>query len=141
MISKDIQLFGELHHRDEPGSSVLPIIKITGGDPGKGSIALNGSYRVREGDMVQLYYDDPDATTSDASEPAYSESEVVKVFRCIGADTGHSYESTQPVTDAKGSQVRVFPNLFAGASCAGVILGTPKRTWVDESIGCQVVMK
>lgn len=116
------------------------MIKVIGGDHGRGSIALSGGYRVREGDEIELYYDDPQTALEPAILSGHS-LEVVKTFQCVGADSGHSYESALANSGTPDAQTQIMPNHFAGASCAGLILGTGKRTWVDESIGAYVSMK
>lgn len=138
-ISKDVQIFGEILHQNEAESAVSPMIKVIGGDHGRGSIALNGGYRVREGDKIVFYYDDPE-TTQGRTALNRGDNGVSTVFECIEPDSGHVYEVSLPGRHETNCPSSIQTSLFGGASCAGIILGTGKRTWLDESVGAQVRM-
>lgn len=135
-ISKDILLFGQIKHQDTPETSTasLPMIKIIAGDPGKGSIALNGGYRVREGDIIQLFYEDP-AHIGSASTVKSGYSDRVDVqFSTIKADSSESYQSESNRSEKSTSDMEVEEGKFSGGSCQGIIMGSPSRTWVHESV-------
>lgn len=141
-ISKDILLFGQIKHQDTPETSdtSLPMIKIIAGDPGKGSIALNGGYRVREGDTIQLFYEDPaQGSIAPTTESGYTDRVDIR-FTTIKADSGESYQSDADRSKMSSSDVEVAEGKFSGGSCQGIILGSPSRTWVHESVDSEITL-
>lgn len=135
-ISKDILLFGQIIHADSSSSNsdLNPMIKIIAGDPGKGSIALSGGYRVQESDQIQLFYEDTESDVLTQNRAETSSTGVQIFFSNMGIDTSDSYEaSTVPSTP--DTMQSLEEGLFTGASNSGVIAGTQTRTWVEESVG------
>lgn len=142
-ISKDIQLYGQITHHDtslavdEP----LPLIKIIAGDPGKGSIALSGGYRVREGDAIQLFYEDPDSSVEMGAGPPPGLAGVTMSFTTLKPDTNEGFATArdgvagEAETSVSG---RMIEGLFTGGSCSGFVAGGCERSWVHESAGSEV---
>lgn len=139
-ISKDILLFGEIRHADSSSEADLtPKIKIIAGDPGKGSIALSGGYRVQESDKIQLFYEDRNSDMISQNRVEAATSGVEISFSNLGIDTSDSYEeSTVSTTSSTGQTTE--ENFFGAASNSGIIAGTPTRTWVEESAGSNIVI-
>lgn len=139
-ISKDILLFGEIRHADSSSEADLtPKIKIIAGDPGKGSIALSGGYRVQESDKIQLFYEDRSSDLISQNRAECATSGVEISFSNLGIDTSDSYEeSTVSTTSSTGQTTE--ENFFGAASNSGIIAGTPTRTWVEESAGSNIVI-
>ena len=128
-ISKDIQLFGQITHQGQSTGSMLPMIKIIAGDPGKGSIALSGGYRIQEGDSIQLFYEDGPV---DVGPVEKYRSRVEMVLYKSPADTRDEYDEAQ----MKSTTEAVIEQLFTGGSSGGLILGSPGwRTFVAECDG------
>lgn len=140
-ISKDILLFAQIHHQgvDNSEQDALPVVKIIAGDPGKGSMALNNGYRVREGDSLRLFYQ---RNTLDEQVAAQKhEFHIHPHIRLtkINADTGEEYEAQ--MTRDTSQETSVVENLFTGASCAGLIIGCAgeeSRTFVAEPVGSTI---
>lgn len=141
-ISKDIQLFGQIHHEhvNSDADSPLPLIKIIAGDPGKGSIALSGGYRVSQGDAVQLFYEDVKALEGRRKTSQASKSAIA--FTTIEADANDSYDgaAAKTVQLEEAAKKSVMKGIFMGCSSAGSIVGRPSRTWVQESTSSVAVL-
>ncbi|CCG82224.1 protein of unknown function [Taphrina deformans PYCC 5710] len=141
-ISKDIQLYGQIHHQSASSSNdgPIPLIKIIAGDPGKGSIALSGGYRVGEGDQIQLHFEDPEARH--VVEPvAQNTLGTVISFSTLPPDSNETYsiqEADQDQDREPAATSHAVSDRFVGQSCSGIIAGGPSRTWVHESVGSTI---
>lgn len=117
------------------------MIKIIAGDPGKGSIALSGGYRVAEGDQIQLFHEDLYAPKTAASEENPKYGSVRMTFTTLEADSSESYEDSSSVANTSHTSEQLFENAFRGGSCSGILLGGPSRTWRLESVGSTAILE
>ncbi|BFZ55315.1 hypothetical protein PYCC9005_002355 [Savitreella phatthalungensis] len=159
-LSKDVELYGEVFHAgdtvthaDKTASEPFrPVIKVTSGDPGKGSIALNGGYKVSEGDKLRLHYDDPTAvrtpshTTADLLAGKVTDTTATIAFIKLPPDAKETYASSdqtasRTVVDEAES---VVEGLFTAGSETGLVFGrgdSQFKTWLEESIDTTIVAR
>lgn len=144
-LSKDVELFGEIEHASQAHpSGVRPIVKITSGDPGKGSIALNGGYKVAVGDALRLHYDDPSGAPGDGARTQIGSSEdTVTVMLAKTAAESQGYVQQSDAADDKVEAV-VYNGRFGAASETGLVVGdahADQRAWMEEAADTVIVVR
>ncbi len=129
VLSKETRLFGQIDHESQSEASIdenKPMIRIIAGDPGKGSMALSGGYRVREGDRMQMYYQDTYVAANVA------EGTPLIHFEGLAAEERHSDQ----IKEAGEGEESSSECWFGGASEGGLVTGGKGRgSWVCEASG------
>jgi hypothetical protein len=126
-IPKDLLLFGQVQHGGIVDSTTA-MIKIISGDPGKGSMALNGGYHVSEGDALQLF------RAGEEERLPELPSGTRLVFEKLPVDASETYADAQ--ADPLNAKQETIAGEFRAGSERGLVVGgsgSRQQTWVSEA--------